>query len=188
MHHDVAALYRAHGDVVLRRATAILGNVDDAKEVLQDIFVELVRDPSRFRGESSPTTFLYAATTHRCLRRLRDSKNRRRLVEERVAPHTAKHAAPRAEQLSMLRNLLAQLPDDLAIVATYTYVDGMSQAEIAPVVGCSRRQVGNLLERFHAQARAVVGESATASTAATTATTQTTLPPSPSSAIIDRGA
>ena len=114
--------------------------------------------PARFRRESSPTTFLYAATTHRCLRRLRDSKNRRRLVDENVVPHASPHAAPRGEQLSVLRSLLAQLPDDLAAVATYAYVDGMSHAEIAALMGCSRRQVGNLLDRFHAHARVVVGD------------------------------
>jgi RNA polymerase sigma-70 factor (ECF subfamily) len=153
---DVGALYRDHGDVVLRRATTILGNVEDAREVLQDLFVSLVRDPSRFQERSSPVTFLYAAATHRCLRRLRDQKNRGRLVDEKVKPFATHTDAARGEQLAILRNVLAQVPEDLAAVATYVYVDGMSHDEIAPILGCSRRHVGNLLERFHDRARAVV--------------------------------
>jgi RNA polymerase sigma factor (sigma-70 family) len=153
---DVAALYRAHGDVVLRRATAILGNVEDAREVLQDLFVSLVKDPTRFKEQSSPVTFLYAATTHRCLRRLRDKKNRGRLVDEQVKPFATDTDPARGEQLAILRNVMAQLPDDLAAVATYVYVDGLSHDEAAPLLGCSRRQVGNLLERFHERAKEVV--------------------------------
>lgn len=153
---DLATLYRAHGDIVLRRATAILGNAEDAREVLQDLFVSLVKDPSRFRQESSPVTFLYAATTHRALRRLRDAKNRSRLVDERVTPFATERDPARAEQLTILRDLMRRLPEDLATVAAYTYVDGLSQDEIAPLMRCSRRQVGKLLEKFQAHARALV--------------------------------
>jgi RNA polymerase sigma factor (sigma-70 family) len=149
---DIEALYRAHGDVVLRRATAILGNVEDAREVLQDLFVSLVQDPRRFRQESSPVTFLYAATTHRALRRLRDAKNRSRLVDERVTPFATERDPARGEHLAVLRDLLRRLPEDLAAVAAYTYVDGLSQDEIAPLMRCSRRQVGKLLEKLHARA------------------------------------
>lgn len=159
---EIEALYRAHGDVVLRRATAILGNVEDAREVLQDLFVSLVKDPSRYRKESSPVTFLYAATTHRALRRLRDRKNRNRLVDEHVKPFATERDPARGEQLAILRDVLRHLPEDLAAVAAYTYLDGLSQDEIAPLLGCSRRQVGKLLEKFHARAQALTRTPTTA--------------------------
>lgn len=149
---DVETLYRDHGHIVLRRATAILGNVDDAREVLQDLFVSLVQDPRRFRQESSPVTFLYAATTHRALRRLRDRKNRGRLLDEKVKPELATNHSASGEQLAILRDVLGRLPEHLAVIAIYTYVDGLSQEEIAGILGCSRRQVGKLLEKFHARA------------------------------------
>lgn len=164
--NDIEALYRAHGDVVLRRATAILGNIEDAREVLQDLFVSLIKDPKRFRQESSPVTFLYAAVTHRALRRLRDRKNRNRLVNERVKPFATDVDPARGEQLAILRDVLRRLPEDLAVVAAYTYLDGLSQEEIAPLLGCSRRQVGKLLERFHERAQALT-HSARLSAAAT---------------------
>ena len=77
---SIEEVYRAHGHVVLRRARQILHSEAEAEEVMQGLFTSLLHRPGQFRGESSITTFLYAATTHRCLNRLRDKKNRARLV------------------------------------------------------------------------------------------------------------
>jgi RNA polymerase sigma-70 factor (ECF subfamily) len=43
------------------------------------------------------------------------------------------------------------LPDDEARAAVYHYVDGMSHREVAEMLGCSRRHVGDLLERLRAR-------------------------------------
>jgi RNA polymerase sigma factor (sigma-70 family) len=85
---DVETMYRNYGHSVLRRARQILANDDDAGEVLQEIFAGLVARPEQFDGRSAPSTFLYSATTHACLQRLRDSKNRTRLIDEQVKPWT----------------------------------------------------------------------------------------------------
>jgi len=49
--------------------------------------------------------------------------------------------------LNQLRNLLSRMPADVAAAAVYHYLDGMTHAEVAELLGCSRRQVGYLLER-----------------------------------------
>jgi RNA polymerase sigma-70 factor (ECF subfamily) len=144
---DVEAMYRSYGHSVLRRARQILGNEDEAAEVLQELFTSLVARPEQFQGKSSPSTFLYAATTHACLSRLRDRRNRSRLIDEQVRPWTTDVDPRSAEAASAVRGVLAQLSDDEARAAVYHYLDGMSHAEVAEVLGCSRRHVGDLLER-----------------------------------------
>jgi len=145
---DVEAMYRMYGHSVLRRARQILANDDDAGEVLQELFVGLVARPEQFDGRSAPSTFLYAATTHACLARLRDRKNRLRLIDEQVRPWTTDVDPRSADTVAMVRAELARLPEDEARAAVYYHLDGMSHAEIAEVLGCSRRHVGNLLERI----------------------------------------
>lgn len=83
---DIEAMYRVFGHSVQRRARQILGSDDEADEVLQEIFVRLVAHPEKFEQRSSPATFLYAVTTHACLSRLRDRKNRQRLLDQQVRP------------------------------------------------------------------------------------------------------
>ena len=57
-----------------------------------------------------------------------------------------------AEELAVLHAELARLPEPLAQVAVYRYVDEMTHDEIARILGCSRRHVGDLLERLEARA------------------------------------
>jgi RNA polymerase sigma-70 factor (ECF subfamily) len=145
---DLEMVYRAHGHVVLRRARQLMGDEQEALDVLQDVFTPLVRSPGQFQGRSSFTTWLYSATTHRCLNQLRNRRTRQRLLEQRPPADTA---AARAEDLAQARQVLARLPDRLAQVAVYYYFDEMTQDEIAEVLGCSRRQVGKLLDKVAKQ-------------------------------------
>lgn len=144
---DVEALYRSYGHSVLRRARQILASEDEAAEVLQELFTGLVARPEQFDGRSAPSTFLYAATTHACLSRLRNVRNRRRLIDEQVRPWTSEVDPRSVEAASALRRVLALLTDDEARAAIYHYLDHMSHAEVAEMLGCSPRHVGDLLKR-----------------------------------------
>jgi hypothetical protein len=65
---------------VFRRARRLLGNDADAHEVVQDLFVSLFERPEQFSQRSTLTTFLYSATTHACLNRIRNKKRRLQLL------------------------------------------------------------------------------------------------------------
>jgi RNA polymerase sigma-70 factor (ECF subfamily) len=144
---DVEALYRKYGHSVLRRARQILANDADANDMVQEIFARLVARPAQFDGRSSPSTFLYSVTTHACLARLRDRRNRVRLLDEQVRPWLSDVDRGTPEARAAVQAALAQLPDDEASAAIYYHLDGMSHAEIAGVMNCSARHVGNLLAR-----------------------------------------
>lgn len=112
----------------------------------------MLDEGSSFRGESAITTWLYSATTHRCLNRIRNTNSRNRILErERPAGEVA--SPENAENATIVRDLLTRLPDNLAIAAIHYYVDEMTHDEIANVLGCSRRHVGDLIERLHAVLR-----------------------------------
>jgi len=144
---DLGILYRSYGHSVLRRARSILGSDADAKDVLHEIFAGLVARPEQFTGKSAPSTFLYAATTNACLARLRDHKNRLRLLAEHVEPWSTAVDPRSPDTRVLVRAVLAELPEDEARAAVYHHVDGMSHVEIADVLGCSPRHVGDLLAR-----------------------------------------
>jgi RNA polymerase sigma factor (sigma-70 family) len=136
--------------MVLRRARQILGDAEEAREALQEIFLVLLdnRAGSGFGGRSSITSWLYSVTTHHCLNRLRNRRTRARLLSERGAPPDA--APARAEDAATAADLLGRMPEELATVMVYYYQDEMSHAEIAALIGKSRRHVGDLLERARA--------------------------------------
>lgn len=141
-------LYRRHAPTVFRRARQILGSECDAQEVVQELFLSLYERPDQYSGKSSMVTFLYGATTHACLNRLRDGRNRLRLVKERYVPQEPARVEPTPEMRLLLRQALGTLPRELAEALVYYVVDGLSQQEISEVLGCSRRHVGDLLMRL----------------------------------------
>lgn len=125
----------------------MLGNSADAHEVVHDVFLSLYERPEQYAGKSSWSTFFYSAITHACLNRLRNGGNRRRLLEEtHRIPHPEMLAAS-PEQAAVLRSVLEQMPEPLAQVSVYYYLDELSHADIARIMGCSSRRVGDLLER-----------------------------------------
>ena len=140
-------LYRAHGHAVLRRARRLLRDDDDARDVLQDVFVDLARHPERFEARSSIATYLYAATTHACLNRLRDGRNRLRLVAIEGAGRSGL-ATARGESVALACEILAGLSDDDAALAVYLFCDELTHDEVAALLGCSRRHVGDLADRL----------------------------------------
>jgi RNA polymerase sigma-70 factor (ECF subfamily) len=149
---QVALCYREHGHVVLRRARAILGDEEEARDVVQEIFMSLLDRPEQFDGRSHITTWLYAVTTNACFTRLRNRRTRQRLISEQPAP-PASAAAVSAETATLVRQWLEQLPDELAAVAVYAFVDEMTQQEIADQIGGSRRRVSDLLKRIEETVR-----------------------------------
>jgi RNA polymerase sigma factor (sigma-70 family) len=143
----IGRLYRSHGHVVLRRARLLLGSEPDAQEALQEVFAALLRAPQHLRSAGSALGWLYQATTHFCLNQLRNRRTGARLLQQSVAPVSGTAAGPSPEALAELRNLLARMPPEAAAAAVYHHMDGMTHAEVAEMLGCSRRQVGYLLER-----------------------------------------
>jgi len=143
----VAEIYRSHAASVFRRARWLLGNEADAREVLQDVFLSLLERPNQLDGFATISTFLYSMTTHACLNRLRNQKNRARLLRER-GEMPSEQLPMAAEERMRVRHALERLPAQLAEVAVYYFIDELSHEEIANILGCSRRTVGNLIERI----------------------------------------
>ena len=86
MTESLEALYLRTGHLVLRRARRLLGQSEDASDVLQDVFLELAKRRDELKGSASVTTWLYSVTTHQCLNRLRNRRTRQRLLAEQGPP------------------------------------------------------------------------------------------------------
>lgn len=157
---DVAALYRQHGAMVFRRARQLLKDAAAAQDAVHDVFITLHERQTEL-ADSGVVSWLYVVTTNLCLKRLRSAATRARLSPEVKTAAAASSGASmgatledplrapaRGEELAAIRGILAGLPEELAAVAVYRFVDEMTQAEIAEVMGCSRRHIGDLLARF----------------------------------------
>jgi RNA polymerase sigma-70 factor (ECF subfamily) len=142
---DLDRLYRDHHRMVLRRIRRFVPN-NDAPDLLQEVFERAVKHGATFEGRSSPVTWLYQIATRVCLHHLRDTQKRASLLEAWGAPAWSRPSiAANPETRAFLSQVWRQLDDDLTEIGAYHYIDGLTQAEIADILGCSRRTVGNRL-------------------------------------------
>lgn len=139
-------LYRKYAAGAFRRAQRLLGNAADAAEVVHDVFIALFEQPQQHRG-GSMNAYVYSAVTHACLNRIRDRRNRTRLATERTDAE-AFDPGTSVEAALLARDALAEMPDQLAQIAIYYYLDELTHREIAELLGCSHRHVGNMLQRL----------------------------------------
>ncbi|MFT5686995.1 MAG: RNA polymerase sigma factor (sigma-70 family) [Myxococcota bacterium] len=146
---DINELYQRYGAMVLRRIRRFYRG-DEAEDVLQEVFMRVIDKLDTFRGESSMVTWLYQLTTRYCLNRLRNESRRKELWEEHsdVVYWSKPTSAAGQERTALLGELWRHLDDELITIGIYYHLDGMTHAEIARVVGCSRRTVGNRLEEL----------------------------------------
>ena len=153
--NELDELYRRHAPAAFRRARRLLGSQADAYEVVHDVFLSLFERPEQFAKQSSMSTFLYSAVTHACLNRIRNQQTRMRLLfEEHVTTQRlATTQTTQPENRALLRSLLQRMPEPLAEVAVYYYSDELTHEEISRVLGCSRRHVGDLIERLSSWVR-----------------------------------
>jgi RNA polymerase sigma-70 factor (ECF subfamily) len=132
----------------------------DAEEVVHEIFVKVIERIEGFRAEASPTTWLYRLTTNHCLNRVRDRGRREQLWRQHEdALWTTTSAPADQETAAFLAQFWRGLEDEVVEVGVYYFVDGMTHAEIARIVGCSERTIGNRIDRLRkAAAAAARGE------------------------------
>jgi len=155
---DVAVLYRQFGALVLRRARRLVGDAD-AEEIAHEVFLRALEHGDAFRGESSPSSWLYRVTTHLGLNRLRDARRRADLLERNGATvWDANDSGQRPEARAFLGQLWQTLDEELAMIGLLHYVDGMTTAEIGRVLGVSDRTIANRLRVLTEAARTAAGE------------------------------
>lgn len=151
---DINALYRRYGDMVLGRCRFLLGNDADAQEAVQEIFLRLHRNRAGFRGEASPSTYLFKTTTTTCLNWLRTRRRRKEDSVEEL-PHVPTDSLLDRIELRQLVELLLDDEDERTQAAlVYVYVDGMTQDEAGEMLGVTgaavRKRIGQLRARVAA--------------------------------------
>lgn len=155
---DIDDLYRRHAGMVFRRVRRFFPDEAEAEEVVHEVFMRAIEKRDTFQGQSSPTTWLYSVTTRLCLNRLRDRKRRAEKLELNAElPGLRPSKARDQEATLLLEQLLGQLDEQSLAMATYYFVDGMSHAEIARIMGVSRRTIGNRIEELRSDARRAAG-------------------------------
>jgi RNA polymerase sigma-70 factor (ECF subfamily) len=135
---DVEGLWTRYGGLVLRRCRQLLRDEEEALDVTQDVFVQLLRRRSQLEVRY-PSSLLWKMATNLCLNRLRDRRAAPEPVEEQILVRLARleDPGPRAEARFTLRHLFARHRDSTRLIAVLHFVDGLTLEQTAREVGLS---------------------------------------------------
>lgn len=135
-----------------------VGHEQQAQELVADTFVRFASASSRYRGDSSVRTFLFAIA-HNVLRefiraRERDAKRAAPLQSfADLGPSPSRVFAAHEEQRLLLHALRA-LPIEHQIVLELSFFEDLGRAEIAEITGTPAGTIAGRLQR----ARQLLGE------------------------------
>ena len=150
---DVEAYYRQFAPMVYRRCLFLLRSEEAALDVMQDVFVQVLRFRDRLKDQG-PSSLLYTIATRLSLNSLR--KKRWEALPEDLG------VRDRHEDLVLGRLLLDGIfrseKPDTRVIAVYHYVDGMTLEETARMAGLSVSGVRKRLKKLQEQARRTTGE------------------------------
>lgn len=122
------SLVTKYENTLFRAALAILGDVPEAEDAVQDTFLRYLEKKPQFREEGHERAWLLKVTANGCKSRLRTRK--RRPTEEL----TDRCPAPEGGDNGVLEAVMALPADQRAAVHLY-YYEGYSTDEIAGILG-----------------------------------------------------
>jgi RNA polymerase sigma-70 factor (ECF subfamily) len=165
----LTALFREHSGRIFRIAYRLTGNASDAEDVLQTIFLRLLRRDEAPDLSASAASYLHRAAVNAGLDLLRarkrtvqvplqsDSEGETELPLE-ADPRTGPEShLERGELRRKLRDAIATLPPRAAEIFALRYLEGYGNTEIADLLETSRSSIGVTLHRSRERLKGVLG-------------------------------
>jgi RNA polymerase sigma-70 factor, ECF subfamily len=156
-------VFRDYAPRVYNLARRMLGRDADAEDVTQDVLLQVVRKLPTFRGESAFPTWLHRVTVNAALahRRKRGQREQHEVrdpldsfldEEHHAVPVKRWNVRPEDHALDeethrLIEEAIAQLPESYRDVFVLADIEGLSNPEIADLLGLSVPAVKSRLHR-----------------------------------------
>jgi RNA polymerase sigma-70 factor (ECF subfamily) len=151
-----AEIYRRYQARLYRFALRMTGSAWAAEEVVQDIFMTLVREPKKYDPQRGALgAFLYGIARNRVMKQLEraprelpleDSDGACRANSFATDPMTPAHWAELRERREQVRTAVLELPIEFREAIVLCELEEMSYEEAARVLDCP---VGTIRSRLH---------------------------------------
>ena len=147
---------------VFSTCISFVPNKEDAEDIAQDVFVEVFRSISKFKGDSKLSTWIYKITTNKCLEFIRKKNTKKRFgilksimgndmpVDKTSYFTDMNHPGillENKEKSETIFRAINQLPEAQKVVFTLCKIDGKSYEEVSDIMGKSISSVESLMFR-----------------------------------------
>lgn len=165
-------LVRANGGRLLAVARRLLGNEEDARDAVQETFLNAHRSLPRFQGGSLLSTWLHRIAVNVSLMKLRTRKRKPEEPLDHLLPafrdnghfaerfdtgdETAEQRLARLEEQQAVRAAIDQLPDHYRTILLLRDIEGIGTNEVAEQLGVTPNAVKLRLHRARQALRTLV--------------------------------
>ena len=157
---ELEQAFKAHHNRVFQVAYRVTGNSSDAEDVLQNIFIRLMKRPTLPSRSDELGSYLHRAAVNASIDLLRSRKPSRRIPLEDIAVQLAEddESSPETEQrgkelADWLRSAVSSLSPQAAEIFSLRYLEGYKNLEIAEIVQTSPGVVAVVLHRARQRLR-----------------------------------
>jgi RNA polymerase sigma factor (sigma-70 family) len=140
-------LFREHSQLLYRTAYSLLDNPADAEDVLQTIFLRLLRNGLPPGFQKNVKGYLYRAAVNGSLDTIRARKRHEHTGDVQPVEKAETGTDSVEERHRLLAEALAELDPEAAEIVVLKYVHSYKDADIAKVIGTSRGAIAMRLLR-----------------------------------------
>jgi RNA polymerase sigma-70 factor, ECF subfamily len=147
-------LMRQHERLVLATALRLSGNLEDAQDISQEVFLKLYRNLGKVQAPAALPAWLYRVTVNAChdLRRRKPVSAPVEMAEDLAANGCDPQAsATEAERRRVLELSLRLLPEKERAALVLRDLEGLSTEEVARVLGSSEATVRSQISKARAK-------------------------------------
>lgn len=150
-------IFQEHSRLIYRTAFGVTGSPEDAEDILQTIFLRLLRREFPPDLRKHPKAYFYRAAVNLSLDTVR-ARRRQVLVDdaESLDLLASSHSSPDDALHSRLYAAIAELNPEAAQTLVLRYIHNYSDAEIAKMLGTSRTVIAVRLFRSRARLRKIL--------------------------------
>jgi len=154
----IERIFEAHHDRVFRAAYRVTGNTSDAEDVLQTVFLRLLRHGHNFDGVDDAGRYLHRAGVNAALDLVRSRKSSASVPLEGAELNTLRdpgqspsQSQDASEKREVLRAAVARLHPTAGEMFILRYFEGYDNAEVAKMMETSEGTVAVTLHRTRAR-------------------------------------
>jgi RNA polymerase sigma-70 factor (ECF subfamily) len=151
-----AQLYRRHRSRALAVARRILGDADEAEDVVQEVFTRLCVAPIAFEGRAAYSTWLHRVMVNSSINTLRSKRRRARLRTEVPPPLTPEQLAIGSELAKLFESALEEMSERHQQVLWLREMRGLTYPEIAALLHIPEGTVKSALNRGRTQVHEIL--------------------------------
>ena len=161
LQEEFERLYREHATFVYRTALRITRNAEEAEDILQTIFLRLLRRESSPDFQKLPRAYLYRAAVNAALDAIELRRNRSGVADVREIEAILHRPDSSAKEKlhQQLHKAIAELNPASAEILILRYMHNYSDAAIAKMLGKSRGVVAVTLYRARARLKKLIRQS-----------------------------